>query len=65
MKRYEFVAYVAQLVSKTAGQPLKDVDPEANILAFYDDGMEPEEQVACAHLAATEVLEENGYVVVE
>ena len=65
MKRHEFVSYVAQLVSKTAGRPIDDVDPDANILLFWDDGMETSEQVAMAHLAATEVLEENGYQVVE
>lgn len=65
MKRYEFVNYVAKLVSKTAGQPLQDVDPEANVLAYFDDGMEVQDQVACAHLAATSILEENGYIVVE
>jgi hypothetical protein len=65
MKRNQFVAYVAQLVAKTAGQPLEDVDADHNVEAFYDDGMEPKDQRACAHLAATEVLEENGFVVAE
>jgi len=62
MKRHEFVAYVANLVSKTAGQPLQDVDPEANVVSYFDDGMEAKDQRACAHLAATEILFENGYL---
>lgn len=65
MKVREFQSYVARLVEKVAQQPLSDVDPEADILLFWDEGMEEQEQVTMAHLAATEVLEENGYQVVE
>jgi hypothetical protein len=64
MKVREFQSYVARLVEKGAQQPLSDVDPEADILLFWDEGMEPQDQVTMAHLAATEVLEENGYLVV-
>ena len=64
MKVREFQSYVARLVEKVAQQPLSDVDSEANILLFWDEGMEPQDQVTMAHLAATEVLEENGYQVV-
>lgn len=65
MKVREFQSYVARLVEKVAQQPLSDVDPEADILLFWDEGMETQDQVTMAHLAATEVLEENGYQVVE
>ena len=64
MKVREFKSYVARLVEKVAQQPLSDVDSEADILLFWDEGMEPQDQVTMAHLAATEVLEENGYQVV-
>ena len=62
MKRKEFVSYVASLVSKVASSKIEEIDPEFNVLSYYDEGMELDEQVACANLAATEVLVENGYL---
>ena len=62
MKSQTFFRYVANLVEKSAGQPIEVVDPEANVLSYHDDGMTEGEQVACAHLAAAEVLFENGYL---
>jgi hypothetical protein len=63
MKTFEFVHLVAALVSKTAGQPLRDVDPEANVLAFYDSGAERAEQELAAQECAQEILFEAGYEV--
>jgi len=62
MKRKEFVSYVASLVSKVASSKIEEIDPEFNVLSYYDEGMELDEQVVCANLAATEVLVENGYL---
>lgn len=62
MKAQTFEKFVANLVAKTAGQPIEVVDPEANVLSYHDEGMTEGEQVACAHLAAAEVLFENGYL---
>lgn len=62
MKRKEFVSYVASLVSKVAHDKIEDIDPEFNVLSYYDEGMELDDQVVCANLAATEVLVENGYL---
>jgi hypothetical protein len=62
MHRKEFVSYVASLVSKVARDKIEDIDPEFNVLSYYDEGMDLDDQVTCANLAATEVLSENGYI---
>jgi hypothetical protein len=62
MKAKQFKSYVAGLVAKTAGQPLEDIDPEFDLSVYFDPGMEACDQVTCAHLAAAEVLFENGFI---
>ena len=62
MKNLQFQRYVYKLVEKVAGQGIESVDPEANILVYFDEGMSEGDQVTCANLAAAEVLFENGYL---
>lgn len=62
MKSKQFESYVASLVAKTAGQPLKDVDPDFDLSVYFDPGMETCDQVTCANLAAAEILFENGFI---
>jgi len=62
MKARQFESYVAGLVAKTAGQTLRDVDPDFDLAPYFDPGMETSDQVTCAHLAAAEVLFENGFI---
>jgi predicted RNA-binding Zn ribbon-like protein len=54
---------VASLVSKVADRPLVDVDPEANVLAYFDAGAEIEDQESAAAECANEILFEAGYPV--
>ena len=63
MKAVQFFHTVANLVQKVADAPLRDVDPEANVLAFYDEGAEVSDQVLAARECAQEILFEAGYVV--
>jgi hypothetical protein len=63
MKAFQFFHTVANLVSKVADRPLRDVDPEANVLAFYDEGAEVSDQVLAARECALTILFENGYEV--
>jgi len=63
MKAFQFFHTVANLVSKVADRPLRDVDPEANVLAYFDEGAEVGDQVLAAVECANEILFENGYVV--
>jgi hypothetical protein len=61
MKAVQFFHTVASLVSKVADRPLRDVDPEANVLAFFDEGAEVSDQVLAARECAQEILFEAGY----
>jgi len=63
MKSFQFVHMVASLVSKVADRPLVDVDPEANVLAYFDAGAEIEDQESAAAECANEILFEAGYPV--
>ena len=63
MKAVKFFHTVASLVSKVADRPLRDVDPEANVLAYFDSGAEESDQVLAAAECAETILFENGYVV--
>ncbi len=62
MKAFQFVSLVASLVSKTAGQPLKDVEPEADVLLYFDSGADPEDQSLAAKECAEVILFEAGYL---
>jgi hypothetical protein len=63
MKAVEFFHAVAATVSKTAGQPLRDVSPDADILSYFDPGADQEDQEKAAAECATEILFEAGYPV--
>ena len=62
MKAMQFHVAVAHLVSKVAGLPLQDVDAEFNVNSYFDDGAEKGEQILMAHLCASEILRENGFI---
>lgn len=63
MKAPAFFFTVATKVAKVAGQPLRDVDPEANVLAYFDSGADEADQVLAAEECANEILFEAGFPV--
>ena len=63
MKAVQFFQTVANLVEKVADRPLRDVDAEANVLAYFDSGAAPEDQRAAAEECAETILFEAGYPV--
>jgi hypothetical protein len=63
MKAFQFIHVVANLVSVVADRPLHDVDPDANILAYFDEGAEVSDQVLAARECAQEILFEAGFPV--
>ena len=65
MPPYRFFTLVSRIVSKTSGRPLREVDSDFDVLAFYDPGAEAGEQAAAAAICANEILFEAGYPVGE
>jgi hypothetical protein len=63
MKAVQFFHTVASIVAKVADQPLREVDPEANVLGWFDSGADETDQVLAATECANEILFENGYSV--
>jgi len=61
MKAFQFVSLVARHVSKTAGQSLKEVDPDANVLSYFDSGAALDDQELAAKECAEVILFEAGY----
>ncbi len=65
MPPYRFFTLVSRIVSKTSGRPLREVDADFDVLAFYDPGAEAREQAAAAAICANEILFEAGYPIGE
>jgi hypothetical protein len=65
MKYFQFHSVVAHLVRKVADRTITEVDPDFDPRDYFDAGAEKDDQILNAHLAATEVLEANGFLSME